>query len=55
MKYGTCSPADKPFESRHDSLVEVRMLHVAVVDKEILMHAFLAGRLRFAHKTVYLA
>ena len=30
----------------HDSLVEIGMLHEAVVDKEILQRAFLASRVR---------
>ena len=41
-------------ESRHDCLVEIRVLHVTVVDEEELMGTFLTRRLRFSHKACYL-
>ena len=40
--------------SSHHSLIEIRMFHVSPVDKEELMHTFLSGRFRFAHKSRHL-
>ena len=43
---------NQAFEGRHDRLVEIRMPHVSAINKEVLLGAFLAGTLGFAHKAM---
>ena len=38
-------------KSRQHSLIEIRMLHIAPIGKEILMNTLFAGRLRFTYET----
>ena len=43
---------DKSVESRDNSLMEIRMFHIAVVDEEILMGCFLTCRLWLTNKAM---
>ena len=49
------SNGNKSVESALNSLVEIRMLHIAPIYEEILMSPFLLGRLRFSHKAMNVA
>ena len=43
---------DETVEGGQDGLVEIGMLHVTLVDEEILMRCFLAGGLGLAYESV---